>query len=159
MADSLRLSASLLAKIVKPLIEAKIPLASLRGLRASLGLANPVRELEHVYRTVKAQVAALPGLQHAAPGRVIPPALFTPSLGALSKKFMYGVTVTLRDPGTGEVSTQTISILSSRRLTKNTAVSQAIERLVNPPLRARDYGIRSDDVLGAEVDFALDRDL
>lgn len=159
MASIARLPVTVLASILRPLIIQKIPLSSVRTIRGALGITNPLRELTHVYRVVKAQLGKMEQLKEAPSDRVINPGLFVPSLGSLSKKFMYVVNLVVNYPGLGISQTETVSILSSRRMTKKTALTRAIDRYLNPPPESMKCPGPGGAVIDGDVIAAVDRDL
>lgn len=159
MADIRSLPSSLLSSLIRPLVRGGFSLAAIKEARVQLGITNPLREIERVVRAIKAQVGKEPALRAARANRIIDPALFAPPLGNLSKKFLYQVAIDVRDPLTGEVNTRTVSVLSSRRLRKDTALRQAVERITTiRPGRTTDI-VEDEDIVGAELEAVLDRDL
>lgn len=159
MADIRHFPTQVLASILRPLIVNKFSLEAIKAARIGLGITNPLRELERVYRAVKSQIGKELELRRARADRVIDPSLFASPVGTLSKKFLYVVELTVRDSESGELETRHVSILNSRRLTKQTAIRQAIERIsaVRPGDASR--VVDPDTVEDADVVGALDRDL
>ena len=158
MAEITRLNPLQLSRLVRDLIQVGRTSRQIVPVIKDLGFTNPVREIQRVVRTITAQEKARGLLQKINPSRVIPPELFTPSLLNLSQKFGYTIRFEYVDPLTGERKFQHITVLSSRRLTPQTAIQRATDVLTAQLPIKRTPTVPEENILNSELVSAEERE-